>query len=77
MVFIVASKDASLFGNGKYLSKDRYEIAKGLKVYFYDSDSVLKEFSNYGMIECKDIEEPVKFVEGEEPVKLKFVICKK
>jgi SAM-dependent methyltransferase len=77
MVFTVASKDASLFGTGKYLSKDRYEIAKGLKVYFYDSDSVLKEFSNFGMIECKDIEEPVKFVEGEEPVKLKFVICKK
>jgi SAM-dependent methyltransferase len=77
MVFIVASKDASLFGSGKYLSKDRYEIAKGLKVYFYDYDSVLKEFSNYGIIECTDIEEPVKFVEGEDPVKLKFVICKK
>jgi SAM-dependent methyltransferase len=77
MVFVVASKETSLYRHGKYLSKDRYEIAKGLRAYFYDSDSVLKEFSDFGMIDCKDIEEPVKFMEGEEPVKLKIVICKK
>jgi SAM-dependent methyltransferase len=77
MIFVVASKENSLFGNGKYISKDRYAIAKGLKVFFYDSDSVLKEFSEFGIIECKDIEEPVKFIEGEKPVNLKFVVCKK
>jgi hypothetical protein len=37
----------------------------------------LDEFSNFGIIECKDIEEPVEFIEGTEPVKLKLVICKK
>ncbi len=77
MVFILASKQTSLYGNGKFLSKDRYELSKGLKVYFYDSDSVLKEFSDFEMIVCNDIEEPVKFMKGEEPVKLKFVVCKK
>ncbi|MGD0755865.1 MAG: class I SAM-dependent methyltransferase [Bacteroidales bacterium] len=77
MIFIVASKQTSLYKTGKYLSKDRYEILKGLKVFFYDSDSVFKEFSDFGMIECKDIEEPVKFIDGGDPVKLKFVICKK
>jgi hypothetical protein len=29
------------------------------------------------LIECKDIEEPVKFMKGEEWVKLKYVVCKK
>jgi SAM-dependent methyltransferase len=77
MVFVVASKNTGLFGSGKFLSRNRYEIAKGLKVYFYDSDSVLKEFSDFGLIECKDIEEPVKFMKGEDPVKLKYVVCKK
>ena len=77
MVFIVASKQTSLYGSGKYLSKDRFELSKGLKVYFYDSNSVFKEFSDFGMIELKDIEEPVKFIEGEQPVKLKLVICRK
>lgn len=77
MVFTIASKLTGLYGTGKYISRDRYEISKGLKAYFYDSDSVMKEFSRFGMIDCIDIEEPVKFMEGEEPVKLKFVICKK
>lgn len=77
MLFVVASKDNSLFGNGKYISKDRFEIAKGLRVYFYDCISVLNEFSDLGMTECRDFEEPVKFMEGVEPVKLKLVICRK
>jgi SAM-dependent methyltransferase len=77
MIFVAASKDTGLFGSGKFLSRNRYELAKGLKVYFYDSDSVFKEFSAFGLIECKDIEEPVKFLKGEEPVKMKYVLCKK
>lgn len=77
MVFIVASKQTSLYGRGKFLSRDRYEIAKGLKAFFYDSDSVIKEFSDFGLIESREIEEPVKFMKGEEPVKLMLVVCKK
>jgi SAM-dependent methyltransferase len=77
MIFTVASVEMSLYGNGKYLSKDRYEISKGLEVYFYDNESVKKEFSDFGMVECTDIEEPVKFMEGAEPVKMKFVVCRK
>jgi SAM-dependent methyltransferase len=77
MVFTVATTESGLYGMGKILSKDRFEIAKGLKVFFYDSDSVKKEFTGFGLIEYSDIEEPVKFMEGEEPVKLKLVICRK
>jgi len=77
MIFVVAYKQTSLYGTGKYLSKGRYEISKGLKVFFYDSETILEEFSDFGMTESKDIEEPVKFMEGEKPVKMKFVICRK
>jgi SAM-dependent methyltransferase len=77
MVFVVATTDNGLYGSGKYISRNRYEIAKGLKVYFYDSDSVIKEFSDFGIIACNDIGEPVKFMEGQEPVNLKYVICRK
>ena len=77
MIFTVASKLNLLYGRGRYLSTDRYEIARGLNLYFYDSDSILKEFVDFEMIECKDLEEPVKFMDGEEPVKLKIVICRK
>jgi SAM-dependent methyltransferase len=77
MIFTLASKHTGLFGSGKHIGRDRYEIVKGLKVYFYDSESVIKEFSEFGIIEHKDIEEPVKFMDGEQPVKLKLVICRK
>jgi hypothetical protein len=77
MIFTVVSKQANMYGNGKKLSKDRFEIKKGLTVYFYDTDSVKHEFADFGMIECSDIDEPIKHMIGEEPLKCKFVICKK
>lgn len=77
MIFVVACVQSGMYGNGKYLSKDRFEVLKGLKVFFYDLKSVTEEFSAYGMVECTEIEEPVKFMEGQEPVKLLFVQCRK
>jgi SAM-dependent methyltransferase len=77
MIFVITSTQTSMYGNGRYLSKNRYEISKGLKVFFYDHESVLKEFSAFGLEECKAIEEPVKFMENQEPVKLKYLICRK
>lgn len=77
MIFVVSSTDMDIYRRGRYLSKNRYEISGGLKVFFYDSESVLKEFSAFGMTECRDIEEPVKFMKNQDPLKLKFVICRK
>jgi SAM-dependent methyltransferase len=77
MIFVVASKQNGLYGTGKYISHDRFEISKGLKVFFYDSESITSEFGSFGIVDEKDMEEPVKFMEGQEPVMLKYVICKK
>jgi SAM-dependent methyltransferase len=77
MVSTVSSKHLDSFGTGKLLSKDRYEIAAGLKVFFYDDNSVTKEFARFGLMSINDIEEPVKFMNGQEPLKLKLIICKK
>lgn len=77
MIFTVVSKQASMYGRGKQLSKDRFEIMKGLNLYFYDSDSIKKEFLDFGLIEFIDIEEPIKHMMGQESLKCKFVICKK
>jgi len=77
MIFVTTSKLTPLFGKGRFLSMDRYQIANGLKVFFYDRESIMDEFSGYGLIEFKVIEEPVKFMEGEKPLKLISVICRK
>ncbi len=77
MIFVVASKEMSLYGSGRLISKDRYEISKGLKVYFYDNIGVAKEFLDFGMVECKEVEEPIKYMDVQEPIKLIQVMCKK
>lgn len=77
MVFTVATKETGMYGEGKYLSMDRFEISNGLKVFFYDNESVSKEFAEFGLIDCRDIEEPIKFMTGQDPIKLKLVICRK
>jgi hypothetical protein len=77
MVFVVASTKTSMFGMGKKLSKNRFKISAGLNVFFYDSLSINREFSPYGLLEFEDIEEPVKFMTDQPPVKLISVTCKK
>lgn len=77
MIFVVTSKKADLYGKGKYLSRDRFEIEPGLKVFFYDPDSIEREFSLFGLVEYKEIEEPVKFMKGVDPLKLYYVVCGK
>ncbi len=77
MIFSVASKKASMFGNGRFLSKDRYEMQKGLNVFFYDSESVKDEFTDYGLVEFSEIDEPIKHLENEPPLKLIYVKCRK
>lgn len=77
MVFVVASTAMSLYANGKYISKNRFEISKGLKTFFYDREAISREFSEVGLIEFFEIEEPIKFMEGQDPIKLYSVICKK
>jgi len=77
MVFTVATTQMSMYGSGKKLSKNRFEIMKGLNVYFYDRKAIEKEFSPFGLIEYREIDEPIKHLEGYAPLKLEYVICKK
>jgi len=77
MVFTVVSKKAIMYGNGKRLSKNRYEILKGLKVFFYDFESIKREFNNFELIELTEIDEPIKFRVNEPPLKCILIKCKK
>ncbi|HAQ20950.1 MAG TPA: SAM-dependent methyltransferase [Prolixibacteraceae bacterium] len=78
MVFVVVSKNyKKLTDKGKLVSKDRFWMEKGLTVFFYDSESVEKEFAPFGLAEYHEIDEPVKHLEGEESMKFWRVICRK
>lgn len=77
MVFTTISKEAPMFGKGKQLDKDYFEIMEGLKMFFYDSDSIKQEFGEYGLIEFSEIVEPHKDNENKPPFKFIMVKCKK
>ena len=78
MVFITVSKGYTrLHGLGKEISKDRFRIDNGLKVFFYDSVSVEREFGRFGLVEYTEIEEPVKHMPNEDPMKFWMVVCRK
>lgn len=61
MVFTAISKEAHTYGQGKLISKDRYEIFDGVNMFFYDKDSIQVEFAWAGFIEITEIEENYPF----------------
>lgn len=77
MVFTAISKEAPMFGKGKQLGKDYYEILEGVKMFFYDSDSVRQEFGEYGLKEISEILEPHKNMPDKPPFKFVMVKCQK
>ncbi|MEC0272999.1 MULTISPECIES: class I SAM-dependent methyltransferase [Peribacillus] len=77
MIFTTISKDAPMFGKGKKLGKDYFEIMEGMKMFFYDPDSIKQEFGNYGLIEFSEIVEPHKNMENKPPFKFIMVKCQK
>jgi SAM-dependent methyltransferase len=77
MIFTAVSKKVPMFGKRKQLSKDRFEIMEGVKMFFYDSDSVKQEFGKYGLAELSEIDEPSKNKKNKPPLKFIIIKCKK
>jgi hypothetical protein len=45
-----------MYGKGTQLSKDRFEIKKGLNVFFCDTESVKREFDLFGLDEFSELD---------------------
>lgn len=61
MVFAAITKEAHTYGKGQYISKDRYEIIKGVKMFFYDRESVNEEFGQAGLFEVSEVDDVYPF----------------
>ena len=77
MVFVTISKSDFRFGQGIEIFKDTFEPWKGLTLFFYDSDSIRRDFDNFGLVETEEISEPEIDVEGKPKQKFWYIICKK
>lgn len=77
MVFVAIFKNDAAYGEGKKLSKDRFETQHGAQLFFYDSDAVEEEFGKYGMIEAKEITEPAENTGNKPARKFWQLTCRK
>lgn len=68
MIFIAITKEAKTYGQGMHISKDRYEMFGGVKIFFYDLETIEEEFGHVGLVEAFDVVENYPFY---------FVLCKK
>ncbi len=61
MIFTAISKKAHTYGQGKAVGKDRYEIFEGLNMFFYDEESIRREFAEAGLFDISEINESHSF----------------
>jgi len=61
MIFTAITKEAPIYGQGKFISKNRYEMFGGVKMFFYDRGSINAEFSEAGLFEIDEITENYPF----------------
>ncbi|WP_341225384.1 class I SAM-dependent methyltransferase [uncultured Arcticibacterium sp.] len=57
MVFTAITKNAPNYGKGKLISKDRYEFHEGAQIFYYDQETVQKEFGEFGLFESTEVED--------------------
>ncbi|MBI9054915.1 MAG: class I SAM-dependent methyltransferase [Bacteroidales bacterium] len=77
MVFVVVSINDKILSKEKIISANRYEMENGLKVYFYDPDSIEKQFIKFGLVSYKEIDEPIKFMPNEPDLRCYVITCRK
>ena len=61
MIFTVITKEAQTYGQGNEISKDRFEMFGGVKMFFYDKETIQKEFNDFGLYEIEEINESYPF----------------
>lgn len=55
MVFTTVTKEAQIYGQGICIDKDRFEIFGGVKMFFYDRETIQEEFGKAGLFEITDV----------------------
>ncbi|EJS67944.1 MULTISPECIES: class I SAM-dependent methyltransferase [Bacillus] len=77
LIFTTVSKKAPMYGKGNQLDKDYYEIMEGVKMFFYDSESIKQDFNKYGLVQISEIDEPNKNVENKPSINFLMIKCRK
>jgi 2-polyprenyl-3-methyl-5-hydroxy-6-metoxy-1,4-benzoquinol methylase len=55
MFFATVTKEARIYGQGTCIGKETVELFGGLKMFFYDLDTIQEEFGKVGLFEITDV----------------------
>ena len=77
MVFVTISKKAPMYQKGTCIGPDRYETLPGVRIFFYDVDSVRREFGAYGLLDCAEFVEPNNHAKDAPPLDFLMIRCGK
>lgn len=61
MVFTSITKDAPTYGQGTRISVDRFEMFGGVRIFFYDRETIAEEYGKAGLYEITEIQENFTF----------------
>lgn len=61
MIFTTITKNAQTYGQGTLISKDRFEMFGGVKIFFYDKETIDEEFGDAGLFEVTEVTENYPF----------------
>jgi SAM-dependent methyltransferase len=61
MIFTTITKVARTYGQGTLISKDRFEMFGGVKIFFYDKETIEEEFGDAGLFEVTEVAENYPF----------------
>lgn len=61
MVFTAITKQAVTYGQGTAIGKDRFEMFGGVKIFFYDRETIEVEFEHFGLFEITEVTENYPF----------------
>jgi len=77
MAFVTLSTNDHQFGKGTKISKNHYLSKHHIELYFHDTASIHKEFSDYGISDVREIIEPVKGMKNALNQRLWMITCTK
>lgn len=61
MLFATITKQAETYGQGSCIGQDQYELFGGVKLFFYDHESIQEDFGDYGLSDILEVKENYPF----------------
>lgn len=77
MVFVSIAKEDFRYRQGKEISCDTFEMPYGVTLFFYDADSIKRDFGKYGLIESTIISEPAQDKNDVPKQRFWYIVCRK